>query len=134
MPCKPDKAQKTVPLGGNPTELMMLSCDAGGMTFAIGTADIGDAAKVGATLAQWQAVTLANIKAPLSSPSTAIKLPGTAPGASLVIAAGQRANGQAVASQAAYFAQGTRVFQAVVLASPIAPDAADTFFSGLKFE
>lgn len=74
MPCKPDKAQKKVPLGGSPTELMMLSCDAGGMTFAVGTADVGDAAKVAAALAQWQAVTLANIKAPALSPSTSIQL------------------------------------------------------------
>lgn len=134
MPCKPDKAQKKVPLGGSPTELMMLSCDAGGMTFAVGTADVGDAAKVAAALAQWQAVTLANIKAPAVSPSTSIQLAGAAGGASLVTAVGQRTNGRAVASQAAYFAQGTQVFQAVVLADRIAADAADTFFSGLKFE
>lgn len=29
LPCKPDKAQRSVPLGGRPTELAMLACDAG---------------------------------------------------------------------------------------------------------
>ena len=32
LPCKPDKAQKVVPLGGQATTLSMLGCDAGGAT------------------------------------------------------------------------------------------------------
>jgi hypothetical protein len=134
MPCKPDKAQKTVPLGGQPTELMLLSCDAGGVTFAVAVADVKDAAKTAATLAQWQSATLANIKATPLTPGAALKLTGLPSGAVLVKATGQRANGQAVSSRAAYFAQGAQVFQAVMYADKIAPDVADTFFSGLKFE
>ena len=134
MPCKPDKAQKTVPLGGQPTELMLLGCDAGGVTFAVAVADVKDATKVAATLAQWQSATLANIKATPATPGAAFKLTGLASGGVIVKATGQRANGQAVSSQAAYFAQGSQVFQAVVYADNIAPDAADAFFSGLKFE
>ena len=134
MPCKPDKAQKTVPLGGQPTELMLLGCDAGGVTFAVAVADVKDATKVAATLAQWQSATLANIKATPATPGAAFKLTGLASGGVIVKATGQRANGQAVSSQAAYFAQGSQVFQAVVYADNIASDAADTFFSGLKFE
>ena len=48
MPCKPDKAQKTVPLAGQPTELTLLSCDAGGVTFAVAVADVKDVSKVAA--------------------------------------------------------------------------------------
>jgi hypothetical protein len=50
------------------------------------------------------------------------------------LATGKRANGQAVSSQAAYFALGSQVFQAVMYADKISPDIAETFFSGLKFE
>ena len=35
LPCKPDKAQKVVPLGGRATSLSMLGCDAGDATFAV---------------------------------------------------------------------------------------------------
>ena len=63
LPCQPDKAQKIVPLGGSATALAMLGCDAGGATFAVAVADIGDAARAGPVLAQWQALTLANMKA-----------------------------------------------------------------------
>lgn len=133
MPCKPDKAQRTVPMAGQQTELNLLSCDAGGVTFAVTVADVKDASKVTGVQVQWQSVWLANIKAQPSA-GTALKLPGLPGGGVIMKATGQRANGQAVSSQAAYFAQGAQVFQAVMYADTIAPDVADTFFSGLKFE
>ena len=134
LPCKPDKAQRTVPMASQPTEINLLSCDAGGVTFAVSMADINDAGKTDAVLAQWQSATLTNIKA--GSPITrhAFKVSGLATGGVMVKATGQRANGQAVSSQAAYFAQDSRVFQAVMYADIISLDVADTFFSGLKFE
>ena len=134
MPCKPDKAQKTVTFAGQATELRLLSCDAGGVTFALAVADMQNASKVAAALAQWQSATLANIQATPGTPDSVIKLPGLNSNGVLVKANGKRANGQAVSSQAAYFAQGSQVFQAVMYADSLAPDVADTFFSGLKFE
>lgn len=133
MPCKPDKAKRTVPMAEQPTELNLLSCDAGGVTFAVAVADVKDTSKVANTLTQWQNATLANIKAP-PAPGAAFTLPGLARTGVLIQATGQRANGRAVTSHAAYFAQGSQVFQAVLYADKIAPDVAETFFSGLKFE
>ncbi len=134
MPCKPETAQKIVPLGGQPTELSLLSCDAGGVTFAVAVADVKEASKVAPVLAQWQSAALANIKATPDALRMPFKLSGLAAGAVMVKATGQRANGQAVSSQAVYFAQGSQVFQAVVYADKISPDVAETFFSNLKFE
>ena len=136
LPCKPDKAQKLVPLGGQPTMLSMLGCDADGATFAVAVADLGDAAQAASVLAQWQSLTLTNMKAvPAAGQSLALKIPGASDGApaSRVAAQGQRADGAAVAGQAAYFAQGSQLFQVVMYAPRIAPDAAETFFSSLKF-
>ena len=134
MPCKPDKAQKTVPMAGKPTEMALLSCDAGGATFAVAVADVKEISQVAAALAQWQSAALANIKAASTTTGTAFKLTGLTDAAVLVKATGQRSNGKAVGSQAAYFAQGSQVFQAVIYADNIAPEVADSFFSGLKFE
>ena len=134
LPCKPDKAQRTVPMASQPTEMNLLSCDAGGVTFAVSMADVNDAGKTGAVLLQWQSATLTNIKAGSPISRHAFKVPGLANAAVMVKATGQRGNGQAVSSQAAYFAQDSRVFQAVMYADNISPDVADTFFSGLKFE
>ena len=162
LPCKPDKAEKVVPLGGQPTVLTMMGCNAGGATFAVAVADLGDASKADAVLAQWQALTLANMMAPpagvsspalsgASSPASAataaapsrqatqtlaFKLAGVGaqPSAVLVKAFGSRADGRAVAGQAAYFAQGSQVFQAVLYADRIPPELGETFFSSIKFE
>ena len=60
MPCKPDKAQKTVPMGGQPTALLLLSCDAAGVTFAVAVADVKDASLVKDALVQWQGASLAS--------------------------------------------------------------------------
>ncbi|OGA96893.1 MAG: hypothetical protein A3E79_03925 [Burkholderiales bacterium RIFCSPHIGHO2_12_FULL_61_11] len=137
LPCKPDKAQKIVTLGGPPTTLFMLGCEAGGATFAVAVADLGDATKTAPVLAQWQSLTLANMKAdPGTSQVLALRLPGAAaePSPRLVKSQGQRADGTAVSGQAAYFAQGSQVFQAVIYAAQITPEVAETFFTSLKFD
>ena len=65
-----------------------------------------------------------------------LKLPGadTLPPALLVRANGQRVDGRAVQSQAAYFSQGRQVFQAVIYADKMDPEVAETFFSSLKLD
>ena len=142
LPCKPDKAQKTVPLGGKPTALTLLGCDAGDITFALTVAELGNVLNATPVLAQWQEASLANMKAePVgegagASKAVSLKIVGasTQPPAVLVLAQGQRANGRPVSGQAAYFAQGSQVFQAVVYAEKIPQEVAETFFSSLKFE
>ena len=135
LPCKPDKAEKVVLLGGRLTPLRLLGCDAGGATFAVAVADLGDSARAADVLTQWQAVTLANMKA--GAPQvTPLVLKGAAPSPApvLVKAQGQRADGTTINGQAAYFAQGTQIFQAVVYAGKLSPDVAETYFASLSFE
>ena len=136
LPCKPDKAQRSVPLGGLPTELAMLGCDAGGATFALAVASVADASQMAALQAGWQAATLANMKASGPAQITPLKVSGASvqPPAVLVQASGQRADGQAVTSQAAYFAQGSQLFQAVIYSGKLQPEVAETFFSSLKLD
>lgn len=142
LPCKPDKAEKTVPLGGQPVLLRMLGCDAGDATFAVAVADIGDAAQADAVLAQWQALTLANMKAaPVGTGAGATRvapfrpagMAGGAP-ALMVKSSGQRADGRAVAGQAAYFSRGSQLFQVVLYAGVIDAEVAETYFASLQFE
>ena len=135
LPCKPDKAQKPVSLGGQSTTLSMLGCDAGGVTFAVAVVDLSKGMTASSVLSQWKSVTLTNMKAGAEQVE-AVKLPGAAlePSPVLVKAQGRRADGAAVTGQMLYFVQGTQVFQAVMYASQITPDTADTFFSSLKFD
>ena len=136
LPCKPDSAQRTVPLGGQATELRLLGCDAGGASFAIAVATLapsGQAGQVQAALTGWQTASLATIKAS-SSQTKPAKISGVALSepAWFVQTSGQRADGRAVQSQAAYFSQGQQLFQAVIYAERISPEMSETFFSNLK--
>jgi hypothetical protein len=135
LPCKPDKAARTVPMGGRPVSLEVLGCDAGGATFAVLSADIGEPARAGEVLTQWKTASLANLRS-AGAREKPFRPPGalSLPQSLQVVASGQRADGSQVASQAAYFARDTRVFQAVIYAGQIKPEVADTFFSGLKFQ
>lgn len=135
LPCKPDKAEKQVPLGGEPTMLRMLGCDAGGLTFAISAADVGDGAEAPAILLAWQQLTLTNMKAAKADTTKSLKLAGaTGAPAVWVKANGQRVDGTPVVGHAAYFSQGATVFQAVIYGADVKPEVAETYFSGMKFE
>ena len=135
LPCKPEKGSRIVPMAGRQVNLDALSCNAGGATFAVLTADIEEAARAGEVLAQWKAATLANLHSP-SGQDTAFQPPGARrlPQSLQVVASGRRADGSQVESHAAYFARGSHVFQAVIYTDQLKPEVAEPFFSGLKFE
>ncbi len=137
LPCKPDQGEKIVPLGGRPTKMTMMGCDAGGATFAVAVADLGDAPNVPEVLTQWQALTLTNMQATsTSTQSRPLRVPGASsePAPVLVLAQGQRPDGSAVNGWAAYFTKGSQVVQVVMYAAAIEPIAAEIFFASIKFD
>jgi len=135
FPCKPDKGSRPVPMAGRQVELQVIGCDTGGATFAILFGDIVDPLRSGEVLAQWKAATLANMRSSGSQEQPFLPVGAMAlPQSVRLSATGQRADGSKVASQAAYFARGSQVFQAVIYADRLPPETADPFFSGLKFE
>ena len=107
LPCKPDRGQRQVSLAGRQVDMHVLGCDAGGANMRA------------ASTQKW-----------LFRPPGAL---GVAESVQLA-ASGQRPHGSAVMSRAAYFTQGTSVFQAAIYADQLAPEQANTFFSGLRFE
>ncbi len=140
LPCKPDEATRTVPLGDAPVAMRMVGCEAGGATFAIAYV-AAEPARIGALLGRWQDATLANFgqapgpDAPAGRafvPEGALALPQSV----RIAAAGRSADGGPVAVQAAWFAGGdagaTYVFQALVYAPEPVTEAVDTFFSSLR--
>ncbi|WP_298932720.1 hypothetical protein [uncultured Ramlibacter sp.] len=135
LPCKPDKATRQVPMAGRQVDLHVLGCEAGGATFAVLYADIGEAGRAGEALAQWKQATLANMRA------TGVReQPFLPPGgfalreAVQVVASGQRADGSKVESHAAYAARGSQVVQAVIYSDALKPEMAAGFLAGLRLE
>ena len=135
LPCKPDQGSRTVPFAGRETPLQMVGCEAAGMTFAVAHADIAPDADPAVVLRQWSALSLSHIGA-----QGAQEQPASVPGAAMawrLRATGRRPDGSAVLTEALYFAQGQRVYQAVLYAGAGTRDqreAADTFLASLKLQ
>lgn len=132
MPCKPEAATRPVPMLGQPTELHMHSCEAGGLTFAVAWAKLDDAAKASEALGQWQVASLASIRvAPGSSTDWAMALP-RADRVQGVKAQGSDHIGQPLQTQAVYFSKANWVYQAAVYGPKLPEQATSAFFDGLS--
>jgi hypothetical protein len=136
MPCKPDRAEREVPLGGPPAQLHMMSCDAGGLTFAVAWVDAGEAERVAPALAAWRRATLAAVQAdPALAESPEATWPAALAGADVVqglVAQGRDHRGQPISVRALHASQGARLFQAAIYGPSIPPETAASFFEGLQ--
>ncbi|MDP1780696.1 MAG: hypothetical protein U1C47_25795 [Hydrogenophaga sp.] len=135
LPCKPETAERTVPLGGVPTVLHMHSCKASGLTFALAWANAPDAAAAPAMATDWQRASLAAIRVdPALHTDPAHQWKFSVAGASLsqgITAQGTDPQGQPVQARAVYFARGAQVFQAAIYGSA-SDEVSTAFFDGLK--
>ncbi len=135
LPCKPETAERTVPLGGAPTVLHMHSCKAGDLTFALAWANASDAAAAPAVLSDWQRASLAAIRVdPAGRNDPALQWPAAVAGASSVqglTSQGTDPQGQPVRARIVYFARGAQVFQAAIYGAA-SDEVSTTFFDGLK--
>lgn len=135
FPCKPDAAERRIPLGNQDIVVKMLVCEADGAVFTLGYAEPKLGVQRGDLLDLWRKATLSQMKAQAPVPVPFI-LKGALPTPLGVVAQGSRPDGSALTVHASWFSVGSMVFQAAVYFSREAPQAnsavAETFFSGLK--
>lgn len=135
LPCKPDKAQRTVILAGREVPLEMQGCEAQGALFAISRARMGEAAAIPAVIQSWRTSALAAMRADTAAttvpaaPSYA-GVPGLA-SAAWLRAAGQRPQGGEVQAQLAWLVWGGDVYHLAVYADALAPDMTESFFTDI---
>lgn len=139
FPCKPSRQTRELPLAGARVRMELLACEAGGATWALSHAELGDATRVGASLAALNESLAANLGASLSLSVEPWAVPGMTPqsGARRVHLSGTRADGVGVQVEAGVFAHGTRVFQAVAMRPAKEPafdaETLQGFFGGMRF-
>jgi hypothetical protein len=133
LPCKPERRERSVPLAGAPVMLEQLSCHAGGTTWAVTTADVGAAARVGPALEAQRAARAVNLQGRETAASPA-RVAGMTPQALALRYSvdGRRPDGSALREESLQFARGTRVFHAAALGGAPPADALETFFDSLK--
>ena len=139
FPCKPDQAERNLPLVDREVLVKMLVCEADGAVFTLAYTDLKSELRLGETLDLWRKATLTQIKASASN-VTPFTLKGalSLPQSSKVVAKGSKPDGRALTLHAAWFAVGTTVFQGAVYFSRETADAngavAETYFSGLRLQ
>lgn len=136
MPCKPDRAQRQLPMGERVVDLQMLGCDADGATVAVSHVLASAPDDAAALLTGWKVAVLRHLHAQGMQ-----EMPWTVAGgwpgpASIRLQAqGRRSDGSPLALHAAWFAvgspEGLHIFHAIILAPQPRPDVAEAFWAGL---
>ena len=135
LPCRPSRFQRDVTVAGVPLQLFMLSCETGGITYGVATADVGDPARVDAVLFALRDSAAAAIRSS-GSPVGALNLRGITPfnGNTSAHLHGQRPDGETVDEAIRVFARGTRVFQASAVGAALPEAVLKPFEDGLHFD
>ena len=137
LPCKPDRAQRTVNLGSQAVEMDMAGCEAAGGLFAVSHLRLSAPSQAAEVLAAWRTGTLRSMQ------STAVTelpwRPVAGAGASalppvLLEATGQRADGSTVQARLAWLVDGVDMFHIAVYAPHLSPDMTETLFSEFKLQ
>jgi len=134
LPCKPDRAERVLPLGAESITVDMAGCETGNVTFAIAHAETSGPAQAAAWLDAWRAATR-NQLAGRELTETQATLPRAAAAPAPLQLEARSAGDRAPATRMLWFARqhpgGTSLYQATVIGEPSSREALETFFEGL---
>ncbi|MEY2861102.1 MAG: hypothetical protein RL392_1560 [Pseudomonadota bacterium] len=133
LPCKPDRAQRSVKIGQDDVAMQMAGCEVGEVLYAVSHVQVKSVEGVPNAVQNWQAVALSNLRA--TSPQT---LPWLVPkGASTAVrlsASGQRTHGGEVQAQLVWFSAGLDIYHLAVYAPHLAPEHSESLLSDLRIQ
>ena len=138
FPCKPEHAQRTLPLDGTPMRAAMWVCDAGGVSWSATVLEVGDPARLEAVLRASRLGLAARLQGREAS-SQPVQIAGMTPNPESRRVAIVTQSGQATAAraEAVFVARGLQVFQFVAMAPRGVPsdwaESADTFLGSLRW-
>lgn len=133
LPCKPDRAQRSLRLGERDVTISMAGCEADGAIFAVSHIHQPDAASATAVAREWRTVTLANIRATSITEAPLAPVPG-ATATTLLSAQGVRQDASEVGAQVTWLVAGDDVFHIAAYASRLRPEQTDSLFSDIKIQ
>ncbi len=136
LPCKPDRAQRTVQLGAAEVGLEMAGCEAGGALYAISHTRVESALRADAARAAWRQQTLATMRAAAvqEAPLRMLSADDLMRTAQRITAQGQRPDGSAVNAQLLWLTSGADLYHVAVYADPLTDEMTEMLFSGLRLQ
>jgi hypothetical protein len=134
MPAKPATLSRPIDLNGTPVTMTMTAAEVDGVSFALGTAELADAAKAQAALSAMKTAMVKNINGSIKHEKALPSTPAN-PGTTIELeASGIGADGQPRLLLGRFVALDKRVYQAVVIGREknVSREAADTFLTSFK--
>ena len=133
LPCKPEAAERLVPLATPPVTLHVRACDVKGQTFAISWALLPVGADPILALQRWQQAAAAAVKAgPIAGAPTPWRVAGSDEGIRL-LSQGQRHNGDTIATEWRYARRGQAVIQLAIYGGVDQPERMTQFWESLAW-
>ena len=137
LPCKPDRAERMLPLGTDSVRVDMAGCEAGGVTFAVAHAEASGPAQASAWLDAWRRATRARLEGRASTEAAGVLPRAAAAPAPLRLDApmgtgDDRAPPMRVLWFARQHPRGVSLYQATAIGQPSSTEALETFFEGLR--
>lgn len=131
LPCKPEKAERTVPLAGHRADLHMLSCDAGKLTFAIAALRKPNDVTASDVVQAWTQAGQLSLRAQADRTRVWMPVLQGVVAVKAWQAQGVRHDGSPVLAHVLFLAQGDDVFQVAVY-GPVTPDVLETLVESLR--
>jgi hypothetical protein len=134
LPCRTASHAREVMLAGAPSRWVLHSCEAAGITWAVGWVELSDPVRVGPVLAELRAAAAANLGASALEPVGARAPAGATPNplSGRYAVSGRLPDGRVLRGQVVWAVRGTSVLQATALGPDPDPVALDTFFDSLR--
>lgn len=138
FPAKPDSFTRKIDLGGKPVSMTMTAAEVDGITFAVGSAEMADAAQAQEALDAMKTALLRNIdgttKTGQTASSTSVSGRSSSTEASIRIEASGKQNGNPVLLSGRFVAREKRIYQVIVLGEEkrLVRDNTETFIDSFK--
>ncbi len=134
LPCKPDRAQRELEIGGQKIQMEMMGCEAQGVMYALSHAKVSISSESQAVAAAWQNASFKQMLAGAPQQSV-FQARGEKPATGQFFKlTGTRSNGQVLKAQLAWVVLGTEIYHLAMYARAITSDQAEPFFSEVKIQ
>ncbi|MCF8210645.1 MAG: hypothetical protein K9K38_14785 [Rhodoferax sp.] len=135
LPCKPDRAEREVPLGDRLHALQMAGCTADAALFAVSRVVAGPDEEPALLLQAWQKSAQSNMSASSAQEIAAPAVKGRQPSVRLLLMAqGRRQDGSPLQAKLLWCVIGRDIYHVAVYAPHVTDDLSDTLFSELTLQ
>lgn len=133
LPCKPDRAQRTVQLGASEVKISMAGCEADAVLFAVSHLHRPDATKTTELVVAWRDATLSNIRATRQTLLPIAPLPGTSETLHMS-ALGQRPDGREVQAHLRWIVAGDNIYHIAAYGDRLTAEQTESLFSEVRIQ